>query len=327
MRSSEALALRDVFRDINLPPPVLKIAQVSLEDARLQMRDLKSPPEAAADGKSDHTMIQIPRFTVDRTQVDIDRQTVRIGEVAGRDGLFEIRRLGDGKLNLDIFLPPPDAAEASPAAPADPWQIDVQQVDLAGYAVNGVNLIPGDPLAVTVDEINLNVSDFSTRPDTQTTIALNCRINDTGRLETRTALTVTPLGADVQLGLEKVDLARFLPLYKTLYRRGAGRWRSCHRWQFKPENQRSESSRGGLYRKGHHHGFQNTGPAAGTPLCVLEGPHLERHGHRRQSDVSDHSGYQCEKPLQPAADRRARPTQSGHGHRADPGRSRASPGK
>jgi uncharacterized protein involved in outer membrane biogenesis len=214
VRSSEALALRDVFRDINLPPPVLKIAQVSLEDARLQMRDLKSPPEAAADGKSDHTMIQIPRFTVDRTQVDIDRQTVRIGEVAGRDGLFEIRRLGDGKLNLDIFLPPTDAAEAPPAAPADPWQIDVQQVDLAGYAVNGVNLIPGDPLAVTVDEISLNVSDFSTRPDTQTTIALNCRINDTGRLETRTALTVTPLGADVQLGLEKVDLARFYPFIK-----------------------------------------------------------------------------------------------------------------
>jgi len=214
VRSSEALALRDVFRNINLPPPVLKIAQVSLEDARLQMRDLKSPLEAVADGKNDHTMIQIPRFTVGRTQVDIDRQTVRIGEVAGRDGLFEIRRLGDGKLNLDIFLPPTDAAEAPPAAPADPWQIDVQQADLAGYAVHGINLIPGDPLAVTVDEISLNVSDFSTRPDTQTTIALNCRINETGRLETRTALTVTPLAADVQLGLEKVDLARFYPFIK-----------------------------------------------------------------------------------------------------------------
>ena len=214
VRSSEALALRDVFRNINLPPPVLKIAQVSLEDARLQMRDLKSPPEAAADGKSDHTMIQIPRFTVDRTQVDIDRQTVLIGDVVGRDGLFEIRRLGDGKLNLDIFLPPSDAAETAPAAPAEPWHIDVRQVDLAGYAVHGVNLIPGDPLAVTVDEIGLNVSDFSTRPDTQTTIALNCRINETGRLETRTALTVTPLAADVQLGLEKVDLARFYPFIK-----------------------------------------------------------------------------------------------------------------
>ncbi len=214
VRSSEALALRDVFRNINLPPPVLKIAQVTLEGARLQMRDLKSPPETFADGKNDHTMIQIPRFTVQRTQVDIDRQTVRIDDVAGQDGLFEIRRLGDGKLNLDVFLPPPDAAEAPPAAPADPWQIDVQRVDLSGYAVNGVNLIPGDPLAVTVDEIGLNVSDFSTRPDTQTTIALNCRINDTGRLETRTALTVTPLGADVQLGLEKVDLARFYPFIK-----------------------------------------------------------------------------------------------------------------
>jgi uncharacterized protein involved in outer membrane biogenesis len=214
VRSSEALSLRDVFRNINLPPPVLKIAQVTLEGVRLQMRDLKSPPETVADGKNDHTMIQIPRFTVGRTQVDIDRQTVRIDDVAGQDGLFEIRRLGDGKLNLDVFLPPPEAAETPPAAPADPWQIDVQRVDLSGYAVSGVNLIPGDPLAVTVDEIGLNVSDLSTRPNTQTTIALNCRINESGRLETRTALTVTPLGADVQLGLEKVDLAHFYPFIK-----------------------------------------------------------------------------------------------------------------
>jgi uncharacterized protein involved in outer membrane biogenesis len=215
VRSSDALPLREVFRSVNLPPPVLKIAQVSLEDVRLQMQDLKSPPESVTDGKSDHTMIQIPRFTVGRALVDIDRQTVRIGDVAGQDGLFEIRRLGDGKLNLDIFLPPSDAPEPPPAEPVAPWQIDVQQVDLSGYAVNGVNLIPGDPIAVTVDEINLNVSDFSTRPDTQTTIALNCRINETGRLETRTVMTVEPsLKAEVQLGLEKVDLARFYPFIK-----------------------------------------------------------------------------------------------------------------
>jgi uncharacterized protein involved in outer membrane biogenesis len=214
VRSSDALPLRDVFRNINLPPPVLKIAQVTLEGARLQMRDLKSPPETVADGTNDHTMIQIPRFSVGRTLVDIDRQTVRIDNIAGQDGLFEIRRLGDGKLNLDVFLPPADAPESPPAAPAAPWQIDVQRVELSGYAVNGVNLIPGDPLAVTVDEISLDISDFSTRPDTQTTVALNCRINDTGRLETRTALTLTPLGADVQLGLEKVDLARFYPFIK-----------------------------------------------------------------------------------------------------------------
>jgi len=215
VRSSDALPLREVFRSVNLPPPVLKIAQVSLEDVRLQVQDLKSPPESVTDGKSDHTMIQIPRFTVGRSLIDIDRQTVRIGDVAGQDGLFEIRRLGDGKLNLDIFLPPSNAPEPPPAEPVAPWQIDVQQVDLSGYAVNGVNLIPGDPIAVTVDDINLNLSDFSTRPDTQTTIALNCRINETGRLETRTVMTVEPsLTAEVQLGLEKVDLARFYPFIK-----------------------------------------------------------------------------------------------------------------
>ncbi len=214
VRTSEALPLRDVFRNINLPPPVLKIAQVTLEGARLQMRDLKSPPETVPDGKNDHTMIQIPRFTVGRTQVDIDRQTVRMDDIAGQDGLFEIRRLADGKLNLDIFLPPSEAVDPAPAKPGDPWLIDVQQINLSNYAVKGVNLVAGDPVAVTVDMVNLDVANFSTRPEAQTTISLNCRINEAGRLDTRTALTLEPLKADLQLTLDKLDLTGFYPFIK-----------------------------------------------------------------------------------------------------------------
>jgi len=215
VRTRDAVALRDVFRNINLPPPVLKIGRFSLEDAQLTLRDLKSPAASVpAEGSMAHTMLRIPRFAVDRTRVDIDRQSVTIDTVASRDGQFEIRRLGDGQLNLDVFLGPADAAETPPTTQGEPWQIAVQTVDLAGYAVNGINLIPDDPVTVSVDQIDLDIADFSTQPGAQSSIALACRINESGRLETRTALTVTPLGADVQLDLEKVDLARFYPFIK-----------------------------------------------------------------------------------------------------------------
>ncbi|MGD9333222.1 MAG: DUF748 domain-containing protein, partial [Desulfobacterales bacterium] len=132
----------------------------------------------------------------------------------GREGIFEIRRLADGQLNLDIFRPPAESLDPPPEKPGDPWQVDVQQIDLAGYTVKGINLVPNDPVAVTVDEINLGVVDFSTRPRAETTISLNCRINASGRLDTRTALVLEPLKADLQLTLEQLDLAGFYPFIK-----------------------------------------------------------------------------------------------------------------
>ncbi|MGD9252126.1 MAG: DUF748 domain-containing protein, partial [Desulfobacterales bacterium] len=216
VRTRDALAPRDAFRQINLPPPVFKIARVILEDAQLSVDDLKSPTDSGSEGgKQTHTMIRIPRLTVDRTHVEIDRQSVRIGEVAGRDGRFEIRRLGDGQLNLDVFLGPSETGEeATAASAAEPWQIDVQKVQLSGYAIHGANLIPEDPVTVMIDQIDLEVSDFSTKPQAETHMALNGRINESGRLTSRTTLTLTPLKADVQLNLERVDLTAFYPFIK-----------------------------------------------------------------------------------------------------------------
>ena len=215
VRTSEALPLREVFRNINLPPPIVKVAKATIVEGQLRMLDLKPSIESpSSESSTDHTMVDIPSFSVENTQVDIDQQVVGIGAVTGHAGVVEIRRLADGKLNLDIFLPPSDAGDPPPAKPGDPWQIDVQRVNLSDYAVNGVNLIPGDPLTVTVDEIDLNISDFSTTPAKKTTIALDCRINEAGRLETRTVMTVAPLAAEVQLGLEKLDLAHFYPFLK-----------------------------------------------------------------------------------------------------------------
>ena len=215
VRTSEAVPLRDVFRNINLPPPIVKVAKATIEGGRLRMLDLKPSPEIpSSENSADHTMVEIPSFSVVNTQIDIDRQVVGVGAVAGREGVFEIRRLADGKLNLDVFLPPADGADPLPAKPVDPWQIEVQQIDLSGYAVKGINLVPGDPVAVALDAIALNVSDFSTAPGAQTAISLACRINDSGRLDTRTALTVEPLSADVQLTLDQLDLAGFYPFIK-----------------------------------------------------------------------------------------------------------------
>jgi len=215
VRTSEALPLREVFHNINLPPPVVKIAATTLEDARLQIRDLMSPSAEGKDTEPDgHTMVAIPRFNMERVAVNIDNQVVNIEAVDTAEGVFELRRMADGALNLGILLPPKQEVEPPAAPETKPWQVDMQRLHLAGYSVKGVNLVPEDPVSVTVDAIDLAVKDFSTLPGAQTALDLSCRINQTGRLESHTTLTLQPLGAKTQLSLEKLDLAAFYPFMK-----------------------------------------------------------------------------------------------------------------
>ena len=206
--------LREVFRSINLPPPVVDIAQVTLEEARLKIRDLKSASEGATEKTPEHTLVALPRFSVEGTRVDVDRQDVRVRKIDGREGIFELRRLADGGLNLDLFLASGGEGQTPPPAQAEPWQVDVENLALANYTINGIDLVPDDPVKVTVDAIDLNVTDFSTRPEVETTVALNGRINETGHFKSSSTLILQPLQADSRLTLEQVDLAAFYPFLK-----------------------------------------------------------------------------------------------------------------
>ena len=206
---------REIFRSINLPPPVIEIEQVTLEEARLRIRDLKSDPgEEAAGEPPEHTFVALPRFSVEDTTIAIDPQTVRIRTVDGREGAIELRRLADGGLNLDLFMPPAGETETSAEASGAPWQVDVDRLNLANYAISGVNLVPEDPVKVTVDAIDVDLTNFSTRPEVETSVNLNCRINETGHLKSSIDLILQPLQADTQFTLEQVDLAAFYPFLK-----------------------------------------------------------------------------------------------------------------
>lgn len=215
--AGEALPPREIFRRINLPPPVVKIVKITLEDGRLRIRDRKSPPTGGGDDESrEHTILALPAFAVEQTEIDIDRQSVRIAALTGREGVLEIRRLADGALNLDAFQTSAGEGAAPPETPApgEPWQIDVAKLNLADYAVNGRHLVPDDPVEVAVDAIDVELTNFSTRPGAETTLALNARINRTGHFETRTTMVLQPLSADARLSLEQLDLVAFFPFFK-----------------------------------------------------------------------------------------------------------------
>ncbi|MGD9332420.1 MAG: DUF748 domain-containing protein, partial [Desulfobacterales bacterium] len=80
VRSGEGLPLRDVFRNIKLPPPIVKITQASVVEGQLRMLDLKPSAEmSAGENSADHIMVAIPSFSVANTQIDIDRQVVDVG--------------------------------------------------------------------------------------------------------------------------------------------------------------------------------------------------------------------------------------------------------
>ncbi|MBL0714085.1 MAG: DUF748 domain-containing protein [Desulfosarcina sp.] len=217
VRTSEAVKLAERFRQINIEPPLIRLNRLNVEEARVVLRDLKS---AVADDpgptSAEHVMLAVPQLTVNRIRVSIPDQKIEVAAVTSTDGRMELRRLADGVLNLDVFIPPPspETPGAAPAPAAARWQVDVEKVDIGGYAVQGINLVPDDPATLSIDAIQLAAIDLTNRPDVTNRVDLAGRINTTGTLDTRTEWKLAPLAVDTRIELQQLDLAALYPFIK-----------------------------------------------------------------------------------------------------------------
>jgi hypothetical protein len=216
VRTSESVALAERFRQIKLEPPDIRLNRLQIEDARLVLRDLKSPAPNGGRAPADNVMLSIPKFEIDRARISIPEQKVEVAAVTSADGRLELRRLADGVLNLDVFLPPsaPASSGETPAAPGRDWQVEVEKLDIGGYALQGVNLIPGDPATFAIEGLQLAAVNLTNVPGVTNRLDLACRINTTGQLDTHTEWQLAPLAMDTRIELQSLDLAALYPLFK-----------------------------------------------------------------------------------------------------------------
>lgn len=169
---------------------------------------LKSP-----DGE---TNIAIPSFTVSDTEVNVVRQTARVGMVKSTGGSLLVRQEADGTINLLNQLITSTNASAAPGPTNGPldlsaWSARIDEIAFDNYALTLQDKKLLHPAQLDVDQVAFDVKNISTASNAPITVLANLRFAGTGSIGVKGTGTILPPSADMQLTLSNVDVRPIQP--------------------------------------------------------------------------------------------------------------------
>jgi uncharacterized protein involved in outer membrane biogenesis len=194
---------------------VTKLAGLSvfLKTLKLKKRDEQ---EAFAD---------IPMLTIQNTGIDLNQKEVSVGEFSTQKGTLLIRRLKDGKLNLQSLFPEPakreekqEKKEEKPtpgkAEQVDkPWLVKMGKVSVDDYTIKSEDQIPAEPVTVMIDDLRLKADNLSTAEGQKGNASLNLRLNQRGQISTEGTVGINPISANLKTSLKDIELKPFQPYF------------------------------------------------------------------------------------------------------------------
>ena len=165
----------------------------------------------------DYDFLSIPAFNVKDTDIDLTNREITVGDISTDRGVFNLRRLSDGKLNVQTLLPSAQINE-KPLAPAvkkdeKPFLINLKNLLAEKYTVNFEDLVPSEPVKITAGQIKVKGADLSTGKKQKGKVALSLKLNKTGSVSASGTLGIDPLSANIALNFKGVEIGPFQPYF------------------------------------------------------------------------------------------------------------------
>ncbi len=165
----------------------------------------------------DYDFLSIPAFNVKDTDIDLTNREITVGDISTDRGIFNLRRLSDGKLNVQTLLPSAQINE-KPPAPAvkkdeKPFLINLKNLLAEKYTVNFEDLVPSEPVKITAGQIKVKGADLSTGKKQKGKVSLSLKLNKTGSVSASGTLGIDPLSANIALNLKGVEIGPFQPYF------------------------------------------------------------------------------------------------------------------
>src|SRR5450830_407546 len=178
----------------------LAAGQLKISKLGLQLDDLKLAGKSTTASKTGNNVIGAKTIALDNAAIDLPAHTASADafRIIGLNG--DLRRDAKGRLNLqDLLLPPttPTTSTASASATADtaaksaptkpnsktiPWQARLRNLAISdsGLSYEDSSLTPLQKLRI--DSLDLKIDNLSTQLDQTSHVALQARLNKTGKL-------------------------------------------------------------------------------------------------------------------------------------------------
>jgi uncharacterized protein involved in outer membrane biogenesis len=162
-------------------------------------------------------LVGIETLAVRGVDLDLKKQSLRIGEVETHKGRVMVSRDASGALSFATLVPAPAGRRApvdAPArAPAAPWSVALGKLLVDGWAVRVEDHAPGEPVTLTADAVALTVEDFSLKRGSRATFSLRTRLGHAGSLAASGSAVLDPLAVTVKLDAKALDFVPLQPYF------------------------------------------------------------------------------------------------------------------
>ncbi len=201
------LQTRYIFSKTGEEPEIrLSAMSADLNSLRLRKKDEKDD------------FLKIPIISIKETDVDLSKKELVVGNLSTQKGLISVKRFKDGRLNVEGLTPPEAAKEEKPRKvrreqAEKPWQFIVKYFSLEGYAVKAADMVPRQPVAMSVDNIRVTGKDITTAKNKRGRVSLSLLLNRKGSFSTNGTLGLTPLSANLKLNVKGMAIVPFQPYF------------------------------------------------------------------------------------------------------------------
>ncbi len=178
--------------------------------------------------------VKVPGLSIKEANLSLTKKELAIGSFSTEKGEIVVKRAANGDVNL-LTLTTPSAAPAPVAAAASarvaeksprrpkaggkavesekPWVISLKQMLVDKYTVRVEDRTTAEPVALIAQNVKVKGENISTAKNSKGKFGLSLLLNGKGSVSIAGTIGVTPLFAQVRIGLKSIGIAPFQPYF------------------------------------------------------------------------------------------------------------------
>jgi hypothetical protein len=188
-------------------------SEAKLSGLSISLRNLKLKKSNEQEG-----FLNIPILTIQNTGLDLNKKEISVGDFSTQNGAVLVKRLKDGKLNLQTLFPEPSKKEEkltqeNVEKAEKPWVVRLGKISVEGYQIKGEDQTPAETVTMMIDEIHLKANNLSTAEGQKGNASSALRLNQRGAISTEGAIGINPISANLKISLKEIEVKPFQPYF------------------------------------------------------------------------------------------------------------------
>jgi uncharacterized protein involved in outer membrane biogenesis len=171
----------------------------------------------AVNDKNNAKLLAVPSLSIRETSLDLDGQQLIVGDLSVNSGELHLVRQEEGLIILkELFRPRKEQKEEMNRAKKDAalsWITTLQKGKIDKFSIVLLDHIPAEPTTVVIDNMRLDVENFSTAENTKGEVALDLRIDKKGIFSLKGEAGVKPFSGSLAVTLAKLPVKTLQPYF------------------------------------------------------------------------------------------------------------------